>query len=543
MGYEDYKGRPVFYLYPENDNALAKQIINDPANSSRHIQGEERMTIRLPTQNRPGDIRLACFRRLADENAPRTDVDVILPNSKEFSSTVPQCDFMFDESADLILRDTSRRHNTHLKTVGDEKPILASASRGGSRQCVVFLGHDDSKSAGPEWIFEIGPAKFRLKPPAPSDQSVPLRAKLDFARRADSIERTIDDATRNFSNLALDCDRPEINVGEISAETTIKYARVKDGKLGGGSQGEVYHVVDTFNGTPYACKIRTGNEKIQGDDPNEVRIIKQLGHWSSWHANIVKCDIMMEITTNTRQIFMPLCKGNLKDLLNKTEDPGERKKITEAVARQMSGALKYLHALEPAIIHRDVKPSNILYEDGEHEKYDYLLADFGVAVLAGDAEGYVGTEFFVAPEVKNWRHGTKYTTKADIYSLGVTLLSCLCGPAIGQREIDQWENAVSWCGLPPPCATMLAANPNERYSAAELVRIFEEFDVQMGGTGSKDPEQAGAHAGEGGENQEARQPDGPADEAHLEQRNTLRRKADHGDINKSVPKRAKMSRN
>ena len=90
---------------------------------------------------------------------------------------------------------------------------------------------------------------------------------------------------------------------------------------------------------------------------------------------------------------------------------------------QCGSALNHLHSLENPIIHRDVKPPNILFrrEDGNDV---VKLADFGIsAVLSGEVRDTAcGTPLFVAPEVLACK---PHTTAVDIFSLGLIFLGLI----------------------------------------------------------------------------------------------------------------------
>ncbi|KAG4220022.1 hypothetical protein PC116_g31499 [Phytophthora cactorum] len=87
----------------------------------------------------------------------------------------------------------------------------------------------------------------------------------------------------------------------------------------------------------------------------------------------------------------------------------------------MLSALDYLAANK--LIHRDIKPDNILYDVNKVNKedhYTFQLADFGLSALQDLARSQAGTLIFMAPEVYD---GVKVQTpKADVWSLYVTLL-------------------------------------------------------------------------------------------------------------------------
>ena len=117
--------------------------------------------------------------------------------------------------------------------------------------------------------------------------------------------------------------------------------------------------------------------------------------------------------------YMP--GGSLRALLaaRGALEPGE---IVQ-VGQQIAAALAYAH--RRGVIHRDVKPSNILF-DVEGNAY---LADFGIAALQGRSGltqlgVQVGTPEYMAPELVE---GKPASARTDVYALGITLYECLTG--------------------------------------------------------------------------------------------------------------------
>jgi serine/threonine protein kinase len=84
--------------------------------------------------------------------------------------------------------------------------------------------------------------------------------------------------------------------------------------------------------------------------------------------------------------------------------------------RDTLDALAYIHS--KSYIHRDVKAGNILLNDDGHVK----LADFGSTSLNNPANSFVGTPYWMAPEVILAMDEGQYDTKIDIWSLGITCI-------------------------------------------------------------------------------------------------------------------------
>ena len=92
-------------------------------------------------------------------------------------------------------------------------------------------------------------------------------------------------------------------------------------------------------------------------------------------------------------------------------DPSSLSTIAYSACDQILQALDFLAV--KGIVHRDVKPENILYEAYGHlgEEYRFQLGDFGLCNSTVDAVTCVGTPFYMAPEV--FQHGTQ-TDKMDV---------------------------------------------------------------------------------------------------------------------------------
>jgi streptogramin lyase len=140
-----------------------------------------------------------------------------------------------------------------------------------------------------------------------------------------------------------------------------------------------------------------------------------------------------------------------------------------ALLGQVAGALDAAHAA--GVVHRDVKPHNILLE-GERA----YLTDFGLAKALGDSgvlsdASVVGTVEYMSPE--QWR-GERVGPGADVYSLGCVLYEALTGVAPFARREGEAEPRMP-AGLDAVIERAVARDPAERYgSAGELIAAARE---------------------------------------------------------------------
>jgi serine/threonine protein kinase len=144
-----------------------------------------------------------------------------------------------------------------------------------------------------------------------------------------------------------------------------------------------------------------------------------------------------------------------------------------AIAEQLCRALAKAHA--QSVVHRDVKPANVLISDDGRVK----VGDFGVALLAeGSTDAgsatVVGTPRYMAPEQAQGRPATPAT---DVYSVGVVLYEMLAGrPPFTGRTVA--ELALSQVGdIPPPLADNVPATLQrivDRALAKDPVQRFED---------------------------------------------------------------------
>ncbi|KQM40267.1 serine/threonine-protein kinase [Microbacterium sp. Leaf203] len=247
--------------------------------------------------------------------------------------------------------------------------------------------------------------------------------------------------------------------------------------LGRGGYARVYEAVDTALERTLALKIIDGD----GADPSdvarvrsEIRLLASLSHPSLVTLYDAKLD------AQPAYLAMELISGpTLTDRIARGPLPGPE---VARVGREIAEAFAVIHGR--GIVHRDVKPSNILIRPAAHtgETPRATLADFGIASLVGAtrvtrADTVIGTAAYLSPEQAR---GMPAAPASDVYALGLVLLEALTGSRpFGSRTPHEALAArlVSPPEIPAqiPTAwrevleTMTAIEPSERPDATGLI--------------------------------------------------------------------------
>ena len=194
--------------------------------------------------------------------------------------------------------------------------------------------------------------------------------------------------------------------------------------LGMGGMGVVYRALDRELGEPVA--IKTLRSEVIGSDgvalerfKQEIRLARKITH-----RNVVRTYDLGEVN-GTYYLTMEFVEGtSLKQLIQsrgKLPVP-----VTLTIGKQLCRALEVAH--EQGVIHRDIKPQNIVVEPNGFLK----VMDFGIARLAKAPQGKgltevgtaIGTPDYMSPEQLL---GEELDPRSDLYSAGVVLYECLTG--------------------------------------------------------------------------------------------------------------------
>ncbi|MFD6057414.1 protein kinase domain-containing protein [Rhodococcus wratislaviensis] len=275
--------------------------------------------------------------------------------------------------------------------------------------------------------------------------------------------------------------------GSVTAE--LAAAGFEDAEeIGRGGFGVVYRCTQAALDRTVAVKVLTADL----DEENRARFLREqhaAGRLTG-HPNIVTV-LHAGVTANGRPfIVMPYhAQGSLDERIRRHGPLPPDEALRLGV--KMGGALETAHRL--GILHRDVKPGNILITDyGEP-----ALTDFGIAHIAGGfetASGIVtGSPAFTAPEVVA---GEPPTPAADVYGLGATLFAAFTGHAAFERRSGEQLMAqflrITAEPVPDPrvhgisedvsaiVERAMSAEPGVRPSAVELGRQLRESQRHHG---------------------------------------------------------------
>ena len=247
-------------------------------------------------------------------------------------------------------------------------------------------------------------------------------------------------------------------------------------KCGQGGMSVVYMAINERANKTWAIK------EIRKDGTQDYEVVKQ--------GLIVETDLLKRLNhphlpsivdvidgDGSFLIVMDFIEGNtLSDILKESGAQSQENVIDWA--KQLCDVLGYLHSRNPAIIYRDMKPSNVMLKpDG-----NVVLFDFGTAreYKSQNLEDTVclGTRGYAAPE-QYGGHG-QTDARTDIYCLGATMYHLLTGhnpgePPYEMYPIRHWNPALS-AGLEAIILKCTQKNPIDRYqSCAELLYALDHY--------------------------------------------------------------------
>jgi DNA-binding response OmpR family regulator len=277
--------------------------------------------------------------------------------------------------------------------------------------------------------FEAGANDYLVKP----YRNAELLAKVSvlakegtFLRRPDEPELPPEDAKptpQREGPVESDSDTRLISLG-AKEKSQVKYFFDKyeiQGEYGRGGMGTVYRAVKRDDGAQVALKVLA--PRLSESRTAIARFLREIKVLSDLECpNVVR--ILDHGYDNGRYFLaMEAVEGDALDRIVQREGPLSERAATQVFA-QAARALAAI--VEKGLVHRDVKPANIL------RRVDGLvkLVDFGLAKHEHDQSGLsesgyaLGTPYYIAPEIIE---GAKPDARSDLFALGVSLFETLSG--------------------------------------------------------------------------------------------------------------------
>ncbi|KAM0933087.1 putative protein kinase RLK-Pelle-WAK-LRK10L-1 family [Dioscorea sansibarensis] len=249
-------------------------------------------------------------------------------------------------------------------------------------------------------------------------------------------------------------------------EATDNFSESKE--LGDGGFGTVYKGVLRDGRTVAIKRLYENNYKRAEQFMNEVAILSRLRHQNL--VSLYGCT-----SRHSRELLLVyefIANGTVADHIH--GDLSHRSPLSWPIrlniAIQTATALAYLHAIQPPIIHRDVKTTNILLD----QNFNVKVADFGLSRLVPLDATHVstapqGTPGYLDPE---YYQCYRLTDKSDVYSFGVVLMELISSkPAVDVTRCRSEINLAS-----------MAVDKMQRNELEELVdcRMFGEGEEGIG---------------------------------------------------------------
>lgn len=240
------------------------------------------------------------------------------------------------------------------------------------------------------------------------------------AKRGDRTDRPPRDSssgTRSPVVAGSAADQDEVGGRRVEVEGYTDLV-----EIGRGAFATVYRACQVSLDREIALKVlavTTVDDDARRRFDRECKAIGNLG----WHPRVLPVyDAGITASGNPYLAMELLSGGSLAQALHRDGPMVEREALTFAI--EIADALEAAH--QAGVVHRDVKPGNVLIDRFGEPK----LSDFGVAVIGGSAtstgDGLSGTLGFLAPELLD---GGAATPSSDVYALGATLHLMVTGTA------------------------------------------------------------------------------------------------------------------
>ncbi|MFI7639579.1 protein kinase [Nonomuraea sp. NPDC049400] len=250
-------------------------------------------------------------------------------------------------------------------------------------------------------------------------------------------------------------------------------------RLGEGGMGVVHLAVDP-QGRQVAVKVLRG--EVAGDEVARRRLSREVETMRRVRSKYIAEVLDADVTGHRPYIVTRYVPGRPLDEIVKDDGPLDLPALVR-IAHGVASALDSVHSV--GVIHRDLKPGNVLILDGEPVLIDFGIAQAVDATRLTQTGMFIGTPGYLAPEIIE---GQEAGPEVDIHAWAGTLLFAATGlPPFGKGTLEmifynitagKADVSAAPAELQPLLKAAFQRNPNKRPRAAELaaktIRILPE---------------------------------------------------------------------
>jgi serine/threonine protein kinase len=301
------------------------------------------------------------------------------------------------------------------------------------------------------------PSRLQAELPPEVDDLVARCLAPEPRDRPQSAAEFLEGINEALRAKAMSTERPTLSMEDALTGHTLGAYRLVE-KLGRGGMATVYKGYEPALDRYVAIKVlpqhMAGDPEFLSRFRREAKAIARLNH-----PNIVPVFGFGEEGDLTFIAMRYVEGGTLKDLMGQPMTTDQALKLVLRVAR----ALSYAH--DQGVIHRDVKPANVLMAEGDWP----LLSDFGLARMMGSSMQLtqtgvgLGTPAYMSPEQGQ---GLQVDGRSDIYSLGIMLYEMLTGQVPFQADTPM---AIVLRHITAPLPMPRQVNPDIPESAERVI--------------------------------------------------------------------------
>ena len=299
--------------------------------------------------------------------------------------------------------------------------LFAAAQTNANVVAAMWIGFVPASMAGAIMVFLLGAPRWSVLTSAPAGRHRPEGAEEE-SHPAAPLTRTESEA-EEIAELSHVAGSSADDLPLLGSAGVSRFKRIR--KLGEGGFGQVWLALDTQLGRTVALKIASNL-----DASNRERTYREARALAAVrHPNCVRAYDVVEDAEGL-VLVMEYIEG--RSLADMVQSDGTLDDVAAArLWKTMAGALSEAHS--QGILHRDVKPSNVIIDNAGAAQ----LIDFGIAQSNGDSTltttgTMVGTPDFLAPEVVK---GYPATAASDAWALAATVSYALTGqPPRGSKD-------------------------------------------------------------------------------------------------------------